>query len=166
MAKRIRPIGHEDRLSLVEHLDELRTRIVISLATFGVALGFAFWQNHALLKFAARGLQLSQGRFVCRDFSAQPFVRLPQLSRPSEQVGEQGGDHRFTRAFPRPRGFSAIGPSIAGSNGALREPRPEPAAAAPLLHLTQSWNLIAAWALPWRPAAIPLPLVLGRPSQA
>ena len=30
MAKRIRPIGHEDRLSLVEHLDELRTRIVIA----------------------------------------------------------------------------------------------------------------------------------------
>ena len=50
MAKRIRPIGHEDRLSLVEHLDELRTRIVIALAAFGVALAVCFWQNHALLK--------------------------------------------------------------------------------------------------------------------
>lgn len=44
------PIGHEDRLTLVEHLSELRSRIVISLAAFAVALGICFWQNHALLK--------------------------------------------------------------------------------------------------------------------
>ena len=29
MATRLKPIGHDDRLSLVEHLDELRTRIII-----------------------------------------------------------------------------------------------------------------------------------------
>jgi sec-independent protein translocase protein TatC len=52
VAKRILPIGHEDRLSLVEHLDELRSRIVIALAAFGVALAVCFWQNHALLKIA------------------------------------------------------------------------------------------------------------------
>ena len=50
MARKVRPVGHEDRLSLVEHLDELRSRIVISLAAFGVALGLCFWQNHQLLK--------------------------------------------------------------------------------------------------------------------
>jgi sec-independent protein translocase protein TatC len=44
-----RPIGHEDRLTLVEHLDELRTRIVISIFAFVVALGLCFWQNHRLL---------------------------------------------------------------------------------------------------------------------
>src|SRR5207302_647428 len=49
MATAIRPIGHEDRLSLVEHLDELRTRLIICVITVGVALGVAFWQNHALL---------------------------------------------------------------------------------------------------------------------
>ena len=52
MPKRIRPIGFEDRLSLVDHLDELRTRIIISLAAFGVALGLCFWQNHLLLRIA------------------------------------------------------------------------------------------------------------------
>ena len=52
MPKRIRPIGFEDRLSLVDHLDELRTRIIISLAAFGVALGLCFWQNHPLLRIA------------------------------------------------------------------------------------------------------------------
>jgi sec-independent protein translocase protein TatC len=45
-----RPIGHEDQLTLVEHLDELRTRIVIAVFAFVVALALCFWQNHQLLK--------------------------------------------------------------------------------------------------------------------
>ena len=44
------PIAHEDRLTLVEHLDELRTRIVVSVCAFVVALGLCFWQNDLLLK--------------------------------------------------------------------------------------------------------------------
>jgi sec-independent protein translocase protein TatC len=46
----IRPVGHEEHLSLVEHLDELRTRLIICLVVVGVAFGLCFWQNHALLK--------------------------------------------------------------------------------------------------------------------
>jgi sec-independent protein translocase protein TatC len=46
---RIRPVSHEDRLTLVEHLDELRTRIIVAAAVFAVALGLCFWQNHAIL---------------------------------------------------------------------------------------------------------------------
>jgi sec-independent protein translocase protein TatC len=49
MATAIRPIGHEERLSLVDHLDELRTRLMISAAALAVAFGFCLWQNHALL---------------------------------------------------------------------------------------------------------------------
>ena len=47
---RMRPIEHEDECSLVEHLGELRTRIIIALAAFGVALGLCFWQNHPILR--------------------------------------------------------------------------------------------------------------------
>jgi len=47
---KIRPVSHDDRLTLVEHLDELRTRILVSLAAFGVAFGLCFWQNHEILK--------------------------------------------------------------------------------------------------------------------
>jgi sec-independent protein translocase protein TatC len=47
---RFKPIGHEDRLSLVDHLDELRTRLIVSLLAFGAAFGFCFWQNHWILK--------------------------------------------------------------------------------------------------------------------
>lgn len=44
-------IGHEDRLSVVDHLDELRTRLIVCAVAFGVVFGLCFWQNHALLKF-------------------------------------------------------------------------------------------------------------------
>ncbi len=42
-------IGHEDRLNVVDHLEELRARLIISLAALAVAFGFCMWQNHALL---------------------------------------------------------------------------------------------------------------------
>jgi sec-independent protein translocase protein TatC len=45
---RFRPVRHDDRLTLVEHLDELRTRIIISLVIFVVAFGLCFWQNHLI----------------------------------------------------------------------------------------------------------------------
>ena len=50
MATALRPVAHDDRLSLVEHLDELRTRLMIAAGAFIVALGLCFWQNHQLLK--------------------------------------------------------------------------------------------------------------------
>jgi sec-independent protein translocase protein TatC len=49
MAVAVKKLGHEDRLSLVEHLDELRTRIIVSLVVVVAAFGVCFWQNHALL---------------------------------------------------------------------------------------------------------------------
>ena len=49
---RLRPVDFEDRLTLVEHLDELRTRIIISLAALAVAFGLCFWQNERLLEIA------------------------------------------------------------------------------------------------------------------
>jgi sec-independent protein translocase protein TatC len=46
----LRSIGHEEQLNVVGHLDELRTRLFVSLAVVAVAFGFCFWQNHALLR--------------------------------------------------------------------------------------------------------------------
>jgi sec-independent protein translocase protein TatC len=45
---RIRPVSHEDRLTLVEHLDELRIRLIISVAVFAIAFGLCFWQDQLL----------------------------------------------------------------------------------------------------------------------
>ena len=59
MATALRPIGHEDRLSLVEHLDELRTRIIISLVVFLAAFAVCFWQNDRILDIMDRPLEQS-----------------------------------------------------------------------------------------------------------
>lgn len=56
MAKALRPIGHEDRLSIVDHLDELRTRLIISGVALVIAFGFCFWQNQRLLDALNRAL--------------------------------------------------------------------------------------------------------------
>lgn len=49
---RLRPVDFEDRLTLVEHLGELRTRIVISIVAYSIAFGLCFWQNSRLLDIA------------------------------------------------------------------------------------------------------------------
>jgi sec-independent protein translocase protein TatC len=48
--RRVRPISHEDRLSIVDHLDELRSRLIISALAFVVAWAFTAWQNHLVLE--------------------------------------------------------------------------------------------------------------------
>jgi sec-independent protein translocase protein TatC len=56
VAKVLRPIGHEDRLSIVDHLDELRSRMIVCLAALIVAFGLCFWQNGALISVLNRAL--------------------------------------------------------------------------------------------------------------
>ncbi len=56
MKRSIRAVGHEDRLSLVDHLDELRSRLMICGAVLAVAFGFCFWQNHELLRILNKPL--------------------------------------------------------------------------------------------------------------
>jgi len=48
--RRIRPISHEDRLSVVDHLDELRGRLIFCVVAFCVAWAFTGWQNHLVLE--------------------------------------------------------------------------------------------------------------------
>ena len=47
---RRRPVKHDDRMSVVDHLGELRSRLFVSLAAFGVAFAFAGWQNERILE--------------------------------------------------------------------------------------------------------------------
>ncbi len=56
MPRPLRPIGPEDRLSLVDHLDELRTRLIICAAALVVAFALCFWQNHELLRIINKPL--------------------------------------------------------------------------------------------------------------
>jgi sec-independent protein translocase protein TatC len=76
---RLRPIGHEDRLSLVEHLDELRARVVVSIAVFGVALALCFWQNHLLLELASAPLPSAHHKLITFGIS-EPFTTTVTVS--------------------------------------------------------------------------------------
>jgi sec-independent protein translocase protein TatC len=49
---RLRPAQFDDRMTLVEHLDELRTRIIVSAAVLVVGIVLCFWQNSLLLEIA------------------------------------------------------------------------------------------------------------------
>ena len=53
---RIKPVEYEDRLTVVGHLDELRSRIIVAAASFGVAFGLCAWQNHLILEIVNRPL--------------------------------------------------------------------------------------------------------------
>ena len=45
---RIKPVSHDDRLTLVEHLDELRTRHHHLVLAFAVGFGLCFWQDEQI----------------------------------------------------------------------------------------------------------------------
>lgn len=47
---KIKPITHEEELSLVEHLDELRTRLIVMIIGFGAVLAVCFWKNKWILE--------------------------------------------------------------------------------------------------------------------
>ena len=71
--RRVKAIAYDDEVSLVEHLDELRARVVVSIAVFGVALGLCFWQNHLLIELANAPLPSGHGRLLTLGIS-EPFT--------------------------------------------------------------------------------------------
>jgi sec-independent protein translocase protein TatC len=89
VAKVIRPIGHQERLSIVDHLDELRSRLIVCLAALIVAFGVCFWQNNALINVLNRALP------HVSTVSGQHGL----ASVPNESVKERNGLLRSARAF-------------------------------------------------------------------
>jgi sec-independent protein translocase protein TatC len=75
---RLRPVDFEDRLTLVEHLDELRTRIIISIAAFTAAFALCFWQNSRLLDIA--NAPLPGDRTPITFGVAEPFTTTVTIS--------------------------------------------------------------------------------------
>jgi sec-independent protein translocase protein TatC len=73
MARRVKAISHEDRLTVVEHLDELRGRLIVCIVVFGVALGLCFWQNQLLLEVASGPLPADHQRLITFGIT-EPFT--------------------------------------------------------------------------------------------
>lgn len=52
MAK-LKPVKHDEQLSLIDHLDELRSRLIYALIFLAGAFALCFWQSSAILDLAA-----------------------------------------------------------------------------------------------------------------
>jgi sec-independent protein translocase protein TatC len=75
---RLKSAQFDDRMTLVEHLDELRTRIIVSALFLLLAVAFCFWQNHEILRIANEPLP---GDLEPLTFSpTEPFFTTLKLS--------------------------------------------------------------------------------------
>jgi sec-independent protein translocase protein TatC len=76
---RLKPISPEDQVSLVDHLGELRERLVVSLAAFGVAFAICFWQSDLLLELANGPLPAGHERLITFGVT-EPFTTTLTVS--------------------------------------------------------------------------------------
>ena len=116
MAVAVHPVAHDERLSLVEHLDELRSRLIVSIAAIAIAFGVCMWQNHALLNIINRPLasqttkQVSEGHGpLGATYTVQRVVST--LDRPNSGVSA------VTR-----RSLAGVAPSLRRAIRALSTP--------------------------------------------
>jgi sec-independent protein translocase protein TatC len=79
MPPRVKAVSHEDRLTLVEHLDELRSRLIVCSVVLGVALALCFWQNHLLLEIAQGPLPGDHSRLITFGVT-EPFTTTLTVS--------------------------------------------------------------------------------------
>jgi sec-independent protein translocase protein TatC len=71
--RRLKPVSHEDRLPVVDHLDELRSRLLVALAALLVAFGLTTWQSDLVLQIA--NAPLPDGREPITLAPAEPFIQ-------------------------------------------------------------------------------------------
>jgi sec-independent protein translocase protein TatC len=53
---RVKPVSHDEQLTLVDHLDELRSRLIVAVFAFAIAFGICGWQNHRILEIVNKPL--------------------------------------------------------------------------------------------------------------
>ena len=54
MRFRVRRVEHDEEVTVVEHLDELRNRLLVSLICLGVAFSVAFWRHEDIVRLLIR----------------------------------------------------------------------------------------------------------------
>src|ERR1044072_3695030 len=86
MARALRPIGHEDRLTLVDHLDELRHRLIICIVALLASFLFCFWQRDANLKIVTKPVAETQNLQNPRKDSQDPLERAALAQKQQKQA--------------------------------------------------------------------------------
>jgi sec-independent protein translocase protein TatC len=69
---RLKPAKFDEGMTLVEHLDELRTRLIVSVVVLVAAVALCFWQNNLLLEIANE--PLPEGRVPITFAVTEPFM--------------------------------------------------------------------------------------------
>ncbi|WP_205696260.1 twin-arginine translocase subunit TatC [Conexibacter sp. SYSU D00693] len=92
------PVGHDDRLSLVEHLDELRSRLITCVLAFLACFALTYWQNDRVLDIVGKPLEQTQNL----DGDTKSNDPLEQNARYQLRTGEAfGGVDRALRSLDR-----------------------------------------------------------------
>ena len=106
MPRALRPIGHDDRLTLVDHLSELRKRLVVSILALLVCFAVCFAQSDAILKIITDPVTKTQNLQNPAKDSKDPLERAALAQTQQKQA--------LTALVPA---LSATGRTL----GALRE---------------------------------------------
>lgn len=69
----LRPVAADARLTLVEHLGELRSRLFACIAIVIVAFAFTYWQNHRVLDIVNEPLKNAQVTITDCDRAVDPI---------------------------------------------------------------------------------------------
>jgi sec-independent protein translocase protein TatC len=110
----LRPASHETRMSAVDHLDELRARLIVSLLAVAVAFGLCFWQNQQLLH----------------------LINAPLAQNTQQQV--KAGHGTLGATYSLQRNARDVAKQIAAVTGVVRSQSHDPAAIASLAQVQRS----------------------------
>jgi len=150
----VRPVGHEERLSLIEHLDELRTRLIYCIVAFVVCFSICYWQNNWLLQTINKPLQSTQNL----DGKKRSKDPLEEAARFQIRIGAaQKQAVAAFRSASRLYGALAADPSLSARQRALaRDAAAQNAAAA-------ASQAVAAAAVPTNRGRQPITLGVTEP---
>jgi sec-independent protein translocase protein TatC len=132
MATRLKPIAHDERLSLVEHLDELRTRIIICVVTFMIVGGVCLWQDDRILNFVNEPLVDAQNEKPC-DETRDPLEQTAcwqaaqkkvneRIATTAESLARSASDEPALRAQAQALSDAAAAAAEASPRGSPRRP--------------------------------------------
>src|SRR6478752_660085 len=87
MATALRPVGHEERLTLVGHLEELRKRLIICVAALAVTFSVCYWQNDLVLQILNKPLETKEQNDSSKS-GGDPLEQQARFSKLQKQAYE------------------------------------------------------------------------------